>query len=193
MRRERSIDSDWFEQLYREKGDPWAFENSPYEKAKYDHTLSALPRARFAKALEVGCANGVLTERLAPRCDELLAVDVSDTALAAARRRCSDLPQVRFENMRLPKDVPAGSFDLVLLSEVIYYWDSDDLTRAAAFLRDAVRSGGHVLLVHWTGDTDYPKSGDEAVSELHALLGEAIVVIEEQRRPEYRLDLWRRR
>ncbi|MBD8548098.1 SAM-dependent methyltransferase [Sphingomonas sp. CFBP 8760] len=191
-RRERSIDGEWFEQLYREQGDPWGFETSPYEQAKYAETLAALPAARYADALEVGCANGVLTALLAPRCDRLLAVDPSPTALAAARARCRDLPQVRLEERSLPAQTPAGPFDLILLSEVIYYWDGDDLARMAAYLRDALRSGGDLLLVHWTGDTDYPKSGDDAVTELRDLLGDAVIERRGDRHDRYRLDLWRR-
>nr|WP_199860525.1 SAM-dependent methyltransferase [Sphingomonas sp. CFBP 8760] len=178
--------------MYREQGDPWGFETSPYEQAKYAETLAALPAARYADALEVGCANGVLTALLAPRCDRLLAVDPSPTALAAARARCRDLPQVRLEERSLPAQTPAGPFDLILLSEVIYYWDGDDLARMAAYLRDALRSGGDLLLVHWTGDTDYPKSGDDAVTELRDLLGDAVIERRGDRHDRYRLDLWRR-
>lgn len=192
MRREQSIAPDWFEQLFREQGDPWHFETSAYERAKYDHTLAALPRDRYEAALEVGCANGVLTQRLAPRCADLLAVDVSPTALDAARRRCADQPQVRFEQRRMPADAPDGCFDLILLSEVIYYWDRDDLARAAAYLRDHVREGGDALLIHWTGDTDYPLSGDEAVDGLKSLLGDHVRPMLAERRERYRLDLWRR-
>lgn len=192
-RRERSIPSDWFETLFSERGDPWEFETSPYEAAKYDHTLSALPRERYADALEVGCANGVLTARLAPRCDRLLAVDVSDTALAAARARCAGLPQVAFERRRMPDDMPEGTFDLILLSEVVYYLDRGDIARLARWLGGATRSRGHLLLVHWTGETDYPRTGDEAVTELRSHLGDAVGLLQADRRPEYRLDLWVRR
>jgi SAM-dependent methyltransferase len=192
MRRDRSIDPEWFEALYREQGDPWSFETSAYERAKYDHTLASLPTPRFRNVLEVGCANGVLTERLAPRCDRLLGVDVSGTALAAARHRCADLPQVTLERRRLPAEAPPGCFDLVLLSEVVYYWDSGDLAVLATYLRGSVTVGGHLLLVHWIGETDYPKSGDAAVAELRTLLGDAVAVVREERRDEYRLDLWRR-
>ena len=94
MRREHSIAPDYFEALYKDKGDPWDFETSAYEAAKYAETLAALPQPRFANALEVGCANGVLTTQLGSRCDALLSVDVSPTALASARARCADQPNV---------------------------------------------------------------------------------------------------
>lgn len=197
MRREASIAPDWFEDLYAREGDPWAFETSPYEAAKYDHTLASLPAcadgSRFARALEVGCANGVLTERLAPRCEALVAVDVSETALAQARARLAAMPQVSVERRVLPAEAPDGAFDLVLLSEVVYYWDRADLSRMADWLRAHLSSGGHLLLVHWTGDTDYPLTGDEAVDGLAALLGDAARPVLAERCERYRLDLWRRR
>lgn len=193
MRREKSLQPEYFEGLFRDHGgDPWQFETSAYEAAKYDATLAALPRQHFDDVLEIGCANGVLTRKLAPRCDRLLAVDVSETALVAARRRCADQPQVRFERRQLPGDAPKGRFDLVMLSEVVYYWDSADLKRLATWLRRAATSGGHLLLVHWTGETDYPKSGDDAVAELRALLGHDVAIVHAERHEEYRLDLWRR-
>jgi SAM-dependent methyltransferase len=191
MRRERSIDPEYFEALYRDKGDPWEFETSAYEEAKYRETLAALPAPRFASVLEVGCANGVLTAQLGPRCDALLAVDVSKTALEAARARCADQPHIRIEQRRLPADAPQETFDLVLLSEVVYYWDSEDIVRLGDWLRGAVRSGGHVLLVHWIGETDYPKSGDDAVAELDAALADRVSVERSDRHDAYRLDLWR--
>jgi len=193
MRRDRSIEPDWFEALYAREGDPWKFETSPYEKGKYDHTLDRLPAERLGSVLEVGCANGVLTERLAPHCDRLVGVDVSETALAAARARLAGVAHVRLERRVLPAETPAGPFDLVLLSEVAYYWDRDDLALAADRLGGAVVSGGHLLLVHWTGDTDYPLTGDEAVDGLRTLLGDMVVPVLAERRDRYRLDLWRRR
>ena len=191
MRREHSIAPDYFEALYKDNGDPWDFETSAYEAAKYAETLAALPQPRFANALEVGCANGVLTTQLGSRCDALLSVDVSPTALASARARCADQPNVTIEQRRLPDDAPQGIFDLVMLSEVVYYWDSADIVRLARYLRGAVASRGYVMLVHWIGETDYPKSGDEAVAELHAALDDRVAVVRSDRHEAYRLDLWR--
>jgi len=192
VRHQRSLDPGYFESLYRENPDPWGFERLPYEQAKYDDTLAALEGRRFGRVLEVGCSIGVLTARLAPLADELVAVDVSDTALARARTRCGAFENVRFERLRMPAEAPQGTFDLILLSEVIYYWDSADLAAAAAYLRDAVRPEGWLLMVHFIGETDYPKSGDDAVQELCAHLRGRFVCRTALRRARYRLDLWAR-
>ena len=160
-----SVAPAYFERLYAEREDPWAFATSGYEAAKYRATLDALPRERYGSALEVGCAEGVLTARLAERCGHVLAVDVSDDALDRARRRCRSLDHVAFENRVLPADLPPGPFDLVLLSEVGYYWSRDELAAALGGFALALAPGGHLALVHWTGATDYPLTGD-AVHQL---------------------------
>ncbi len=192
MRHQTSLDADYFEQMFRKSPDPWGFETRAYEQAKYAQTLAALDGRRFERALEIGCANGVLTAQLAPYCERLLAIDVSQAALDLARARCSSLPQVSFERIEFPRQTPADSaFDLLLLSEVAYYWDDSDLQQAADWIASAVIAGGELLLVHWTGETDYPQSGDDAVQKLQAMLAERIVLVQADRQSEYRLDLWR--
>jgi hypothetical protein len=55
----------------------------------------------------------------------------------------------------------------------------------------ALLPGGRILLVHWLGETNYPKSADEAVKGLWSLLP-SMEVESAERREQYRLDLWRR-
>lgn len=86
MRRE-TLDAAYFAALYEREADPWRFATSAYERAKYRATIASLGGAHFARALELGCSIGVLTSKLAPLCDELVAVDIDVTALAAARAR----------------------------------------------------------------------------------------------------------
>jgi hypothetical protein len=46
--------------------------------------------------------------------------------------------------------------------------------------------------VHWLGETDYPRSADDAVSALFRLIGPVVVVASEARTADYRMDVWRR-
>jgi predicted TPR repeat methyltransferase len=183
---------DYFEGMFRGTSDPWDLETSPYEQAKFKDTIAALCSRTYATGFEIGCAKGVLTLKLSALCKALLSIDVSETALAAASQRTAHLDHVTFEQMAFPRTAPAGQFALVVLSEVAYYWDDADLGRAADWLESHLLPGGDLLLVHFTGDTDYPQSGDAAVAKLLALLARSMNVVTACRRPRYRLDLWRR-
>jgi hypothetical protein len=160
--REESLPVKYFQRIYARKGDPWEFETSEYERAKYEDTLAALPHEQYQGGVEVGCSIGVLTKMLAERCDELLGLDVSDRALDKARERCSELQGVRFACMRVPQTMPEGEFDLVMVSEVAYYWTLADLEKAADGLAERHAQGGHLVLVHLTEWVpDYPLTGDQ--------------------------------
>lgn len=191
-RHKTSLGRDYFETMFRETDDPWNLESSVYERDKYAHSIRALAGRNYGLGFEIGCAKGVLTQALAPHCQALLAIDVSETALGAARERCAAFDHISFGRMAFPGQAPMGSaFDLIILSEVAYYWDDDDIAHAARWISAHIARGGDILLVHWTGDTDYPQSGDDAVLKLLAALTTAITVITTERLPHYRLDLWR--
>jgi len=184
-----TLKPDHFDALYAANPDPWNFAASPYERAKYTLTLDAIPKSRSRSALEVGCSIGVLTRLLALRCDSLLAVDAAQAPLVEARRRCADLPGVRFEQMFVPEQWPGGVFDLILLSEVVYYLSREDVGRLATSVTHSLAPVGSVILVHWTGSTDYPLSGDEAVALFIERMGSLWVVRREDRYAEFRLDV----
>ena len=186
-----SIPPDYFEAMYAADPDPWRFAASPYEAEKYAATLGALPRPHYASALEVGCSIGVLTRQIASRCDALLSLDVARGALSQAEARCRDRPNARFALARVPGDWPDGTFDLILLSEVLYYLDRDDLALVAARVGGALRPGGDVVLVHWTGDTHYPLSGDEAAELFTAASAPYARPHARSRTDAYRLDVLR--
>ena len=180
---------EYFEGLYAESEDPWDFEASEYEQKKYARTLAALGERTFRRALEAGASIGVFTEMLADRCDELLAVDVSEKAVAVARQRLSGRGHVRVERLTLPEQMPEGPFDLIVASEVLYYFPREEmLTLLRGFERELAQ-GGILLAVHWRRKTQtYPLQGDE-VHELlvkHSRLQATDNIIE----PDYRLDLF---
>jgi 2-polyprenyl-3-methyl-5-hydroxy-6-metoxy-1,4-benzoquinol methylase len=181
--------ADHFERLYRCNPDPWGFDTSPYEQAKYRRTLAALGDRRFTAGLEVGCSIGILTRMLAPRCDTLLGVDIVEDPLAAARSRCADQPRVRFQKMQVPAEWPAQRFDLVVFSEVLYFLSCADIDRCAERVLGSVLPGARVVLVNWLGSTDDPTSGDEAAERfVHATIG-SLRIRRQERCEKYRLDV----
>ena len=180
---------DHFERLYQDNPDPWNFKTSAYEHQKYEATLSALGTRRFEMALEVGCSIGILTRRLASRCDRLLGVDFVPAAVAMARSRCAPLPGVSIEQMQIPQQWPEGKFDLILFSEVLYFLDEEDLRETCDHTLRSLLPGGLVLLVNYTGKTDDPISGDEAASLFIKASFPDLRPILQSRDSLYRLDL----
>jgi SAM-dependent methyltransferase len=169
--------------------DPWGFVTSSYERQKYDVVLSALGE-RHRNAIEVGCSVGVFTRRLAGRCDHLLAVDATETALDAARRRCGDRPQVEFRQAIFPDDLPEERFDLVVLAEAGYYWSLPDLDLFLAWLRRSLAPTGQFVLVHWTGGTDYPLTGDQVHDHVATKTHEYLRSTHKSFEDYYRLDVF---
>jgi hypothetical protein len=174
--RRDTLGRDHFEALYAARPDPWRLATSDYERAKSSATLAALPRPRYARGFEVGCALGVLTAELGRRCDDLLAVEPVAAALDAAAARNADQPHIRFAPM----------------SEVIDYLGAADVAALAARVAGALERGGDVVMVHWIGKKRGPPSGDEASDRFVAAAGGALAVLRAERNPDYRLDLLRR-
>jgi 2-polyprenyl-3-methyl-5-hydroxy-6-metoxy-1,4-benzoquinol methylase len=181
--------ADHFARLYRANPDPWSFETSGYERAKYQQTLSVLDDRRFSAALEVGCSIGMLTALLAPRCDMLLGVDIVDDPLPAARARCADQPHVRFQRMQVPAEWPAEKFDLVVLSEVLYFLTPADIERCAEHVVAGLLPDAMVILVNWLGRTDDPTSGDAAADRFIAAARGPLTTALQSRHSGYRLDV----
>ena len=184
---------DYFEAMYARDNDPWRFASSEYEREKYAQTLAALPAEHYANALEIGCSIGVFTEQLAPRCGRLLAIDAAEAPLIEAGHRCRAHASVQFARMFVPSEWPQGTFDLVLLSEVLYYLQTPDVAELADRVSGALAPRASVVLVHWLGETNYPLTADQATEAFVARLGDQVEVVRADRRPEYRLDVLVRR
>ena len=180
-----------FERRYQSDTDPWEFASSPYERAKYEATVAALSRTYYPQAWEPGCSIGELTARLAPRCGTLLATDVAPTAVARARKRCAAFANVRIECATVLNVPRHHSWDLIVLSEIGYYFDVETLADLAWQLAGALGSGGEILAVHWLGESDdHALHGDEVHEVLRANL--LMPQLLSERHPGFRLDSWRK-
>ena len=188
-RNEPSRPATHFQRLYQSNPDPWGFTTSPYEQAKYRHTLKTLGNRRFTSGLEVGCSIGVLTRMLAPRCDSLLGIDIVEDPLTEARARCADQPHVRFERMQVPLQWPAGRFDLIVFSEVLYFLCAADIEHCAQHVLHSLPRGGMVVLVNWLGHTDDPSPSDAAPNDFIAGTKSRLRIASQDRQHRYRLDI----
>jgi SAM-dependent methyltransferase len=133
------IQAMWNER-YREKDRIW----SGKPNARLSEAVSGMPPGR---ALDLGCGEGGDARWLAHQGWHVVAVDVSDTALARAAADAGDLAaRIDFQHHDLTQTFPDGTFDLVsaqfLHSPVP--WERDRLLRRAA---EAVASGGTLFIV----------------------------------------------
>lgn len=178
---------EYFDGVYSRRDDPWRYRERWYEARKRDATLAALTRRTYPRALEVGSSIGMLTERLADRSADLLAIDVAARAVEQTRVRLGD--RARVEQRDAATDFPAGPFDLVVLSEVGYYFgDALDAVLAAALA--ALAPDGELLACHWRHPVaDYPLSGDEVHARLASLGLPRLVRHEEE---DFLLEVWSR-
>jgi SAM-dependent methyltransferase len=152
-----------FEAMYRADSDPWQVESSWYERRKLTVLMASLPRERYRRAWEPGCGPGIGTRALAGHVDELVASDVSDTAVGLARERTADLPDVRVVRSALPEVPFTGSVDLVLAAEFLYY--VPDLDGALEALWSVCEPGGHLVFAHWA---HHPHDAFRGGPEMHA-------------------------
>ena len=182
-----------FEAKYRQSADPWDFSGSRYERDRHELTLRSLMQSRYRRAFEPACSIGVLTAALAERCDEVQAIDIAPSAVAMARERCANFPRVTIACADLAERCPEGPFDLIVFSELGYYFSERRLTRIAESLSAALGAGGELIGVHWLGSSeDHLLHGDQVHAILKDTLMKSCAWIKGARRPGFRLDTWRR-
>jgi SAM-dependent methyltransferase len=159
----QSLPAGYFDDLYSAAEDPWSFDRRWYEQRKRAITLACLPRPRFRRAFEPGCSIGTLSEGLAARCDELLAADVSQRAVDAAGARLSGWPGAQVRRLSVPTEWPDGTFDLIVVSEIAYYYNETGARDLGSRAAASLAGDGVVVLCHWLHPVaDYPMTGAAA-------------------------------
>ena len=186
------FDGSAWERFYSDE-DPYGIARSEYERLKYERTLDAVGPGPYGRALEVGCSVGVFTAMLAPRCVELWAVDIAENAVKQARTRVRSFPHVRCERRTIPEDMPLGSFDLIVCSDVLYYWPVPALRAGARVLEAALAPRGRLVAAHYTGRADAGTRLDGNI--VHDELARVLTIdhTASQAFENYRIDRYERR
>ena len=194
----RDVRAD-FERAFQERIDPWNYKSS-YEQTKYQRTLSLIPEG-IESALEIGCAEGQFTARLAPRVKTLTACDIADTALQRAADRCARLPQVRFTRLDLARDPIPTHVDLVVCSEMVYFVGNvQHLRKVAKKIAHALNPHGYLVMAHMNLLVDEPqRTGFDFQLPFGArVIGEVfqrnarLRLLKEIQTPLYRIQLFQR-
>ncbi|MEE2035799.1 class I SAM-dependent methyltransferase [Nocardiopsis sp. CT-R113] len=184
-----TVDGSYFDAMYSSCDDPWGFRTRWYEQRKRALSMAALPRERYGRAFEPGCAIGLLTGELASRCDRVLAWEGSAEAASQAREESAAAGNVLVRRARVPAEWPEGPFDLVVLSELLYYFDDADLASVLDRTRESLGPGGTVLAVHWRHTVpEHVRSGDDAHLALAAVPG--LVRMVEHVEEDFLLELY---
>ncbi|HEY0201287.1 MAG TPA: class I SAM-dependent methyltransferase [Burkholderiaceae bacterium] len=183
-----------FERLYRIDPDPWRVASDWYERRKRNLLLASLPRERYRHGFEPGCGNGETTVGLLERCERLCAVDFSPTAVELCSRRAQAVGQGRLDVRALPlpsqwPDVPAKGFDLIVVSELAYYFDDPSLEHFISQCLSSLGTEGHLVMCHWRHD-----AGDrrQPTDELHRRLAQrtGLATLLSHAESDFRLDIW---
>jgi len=186
-----SVDDRYFDGLFAGNDDPWAFRQRWYEQRKRAITLAALPRPHYRAIFEPGCANGELSFELASRCDRLLCCDTAATAATLARTRLGPFEHTEVRHARLPGDWPDEKFDLIVLSEIGYYLDAEDMKRLIQRAEQSLTADGQLLACHWRPSIDgCPLNARQVHDLLHEHLPLARLVLHQE--ADFLLELWSR-
>ncbi len=181
-----------FDGLYAASTDPWAMDGSWYEERKRALLLASMPARRYTHAFEPGCGHGLLSAQLALRCDRLQAWDCSARALETARLRLeSNNCQAWFRQACVPDQWPQEVFDLVVLSELLYYLTYEDLDQLMTRMLQGLAPQATVVACHWTHAIEgCAQTGSQVHERLHA--GLSLPRVTHVRDADFVLDVWTR-
>jgi SAM-dependent methyltransferase len=144
-----SVSQEHFDNLYLAKDDPWDLATKWHDQRKYAVTVASLPRPRYRRCYEPGCSVGLLTRLLAPRCDEVLAVDSVESAVQQTRENVREFPHVTAERASLPAELPDATYDLIVVGDLLYYLSAEDLDATIDGLIARLEPGGDLVSVHF--------------------------------------------
>ena len=149
FQREASVSQDHFDNLYLAKDDPWDLATKWHDQRKYAITVASLPRAHYRSCYEPGCSVGLLTRMLAPRCDEMLAVDSIASAVHQTKEAVQEFPHVQVQQAVVPAELPDATYDLIVVGDLLYYLSAEDLDATIDGLIERLEPGGDFVSVHF--------------------------------------------
>jgi SAM-dependent methyltransferase len=153
----RALD-ETFEGAWR-VGDPWDLETSALDQESYSRQLALIGDRRYGRVLEIGCAAGAFTRRLAAVADRVLALDVAPSAIERARTDVPPNVEFRAGDVMEVDPIREGPWDLVVMSETIYYlgwlYTFFEVGWLADQVFEATQPGGRFLMANTYGGSSH--------------------------------------
>lgn len=178
----------YFDEIYADKDDPWGYEQRWYEQRKRQICLSVLLKPHYQQALEIGCSNGVFSEALAARCDQLLCLDGHAKAVNLAQQRLATYSHIEVQQAWVPTQLPKHSFDLIIVSEILYYLDMAALYELMTWLNQHLTQGGTLLCCHWRHSiAGFELDGNQVHQHLQQLNLKHYLTVKD---PDFLIDVW---
>lgn len=184
-----SVPTEHFEKLYEKSLDPWNYKTNTYEQNRFDVTLKSLPRKEYRNGCEIGCSIGILTKKLAAICTKMTGIDCSAKALEQAKKNVSNIDNIQLKLMRVPEELPTETYDLIVLSEVLYFFSDNDLKVISDFVIKKLDYDGTCLLVNFLGDTESPMSGNEVAIRFSDLTFQDLKILSTKEYEGFRIDV----
>lgn len=167
-----TLSREWYNEFFRRAASSEAhsqFCERVYGKDLCQHGLMHMRELEFlvslieprSSILEVGCANGFITEYIHDRTDSMiLGLDFSDVAIEQARRRTRDKAStLQFECVDLTQDViPGADYDYIIFIDSIHLLG--DYTTSLSRFNERLSPSGKMLISVFQG------RGDEHPAEI---------------------------
>lgn len=185
----RRVSCEAFEARYTQCDDPWQFAASPYERNRYASIMQALSRTYYDVAYEPGSSIGVLTLQLASLAKRVIATDIAPSAVKQTKARCNALSNVEVLCEDVAIYLPIVPLDLIIFSEIGYYFETGELARIASSLARKLKTRGEFVACHWLGNSeDHVLHGDLVHETLKSSL--SLLWVKSERFDCFRIDCW---
>jgi trans-aconitate methyltransferase len=186
---EPELSAQAFEARYRAGRHPWSFEGSAYELNRHRRIITSLRMAAYGTVYEPGCSIGVLTQQLGAMAKRVIACDFAQSAVEQAKLRCTDQPNVEVICADLRVFTPDAPLDLIVFSDIGYFFPAEELSRMAVELAGRLVPDGEFMAAHWLGDSpNHVLHGDR----VHEILAQSLALspFRSERHSGFRLDSW---
>lgn len=146
--RRGAISLGGFEQKFEADPDPWQTWDSRYEASKRASLSKAIGAGRYGRGLEIAAGNGSNTPMIARKTRRLIATEGAPAGADLVREAVYGMPSVEVVLHDVADRLPAHAFDLIVISELLYYLGPKPFGMLAREVSRTLQPGGRLVLLH---------------------------------------------